>query len=128
MIRNLPLIALGAAALAACNSQPENIVAGAQPDPMANELAAAPPVELPPSIAASKIYRCKDNGTVTVDWLSDKKSANLRVGDATTSTALKAAVEGEALTAADGTSLTGAPGAANITLTLPGGAAQSCKG
>ena len=26
---------------------------------------------LPPSIAASKTYRCKDNSLVYVDWLSD---------------------------------------------------------
>ena len=38
----------------------------------------AAPVELPPAIAASKIYRCKDNSVVYIDWLSDNKSANVR--------------------------------------------------
>ncbi|MGI8932028.1 MAG: hypothetical protein ACR2FK_06600 [Sphingomicrobium sp.] len=127
MIRNITLIALGTAALAACNSEPDQIVAGGTPDPMATELASAPPVELPPAIAASKIYRCGDNSVVTIDWLADNKSANLRVGDATTPTQLKAAAEGDALTAADGTSLTGNATAASVSLTLAGKAALSCK-
>ena len=32
---------------------------------------AATPVALPPSIAASKSYRCGDNKLVYVDWMSD---------------------------------------------------------
>ncbi len=127
MIRNITLIALGAMALAACNPEPENIVADRAPDPMADALANAPAIELPAAILKTKIYRCKDNGLVSIDWLADKKSANLRVGEATTPTQLKAAVEGEAMTAADGTSLTGDAAAASISLTLPGKGALSCK-
>ena len=127
MKRHLILIALGTVALSACNVESENIVAGEVPDPMAGELAAAPPVELPPAIAASKTYRCKDNSLVSIDWLADNKSANVRVGNATTLVQLKAAVEGEALTAADGTSLTGNATAASVSLTLTGKGAQSCK-
>ena len=127
MIRHLTLIALGSLALVACNAEPENIVAGETPDPMAGALAGAAPVELPPAIAASKTYRCGDNSVVSIDWLADNKSANLRVGDATTPVQVKAAVEGEALTAADGTSLTGNATAASVSLTLAGKGAQSCK-
>ena len=127
MKRHLILITLGTVALAACNAESENIVAGGPSDPMAGDLAAAPPVELPPAIAASKTYRCKDNSLVSIDWLADNKSANLRVGNATTPVQLKAAVEGEALTAADGTSLTGNATAASVSLTLAGKGAQSCK-
>ncbi len=127
MIRHLTLIALGSLALVACNSEPENISADATPDPMATELASAPPIELPPAIAATKTYRCADSSVVSVDWLADNKSANLRVGDATTPVQVKAAAEGEALTAADGTSLTGTATAASISLTLAGKGAQSCK-
>lgn len=128
MIRNIPLIALASLALAACNSQPENVVAGDTPDPMANELASAPAVELPPAITASKTYRCGDNSLVTIDWLADKKSANLRVGDATSPTRLATAAEGEALTAEGGYSLTGTSAASSISLTLPGKTALTCKG
>lgn len=126
MIRHLTLIALGSLALPACDSNP-SITADSSPDPMANQLAGAAPVELPPAIAASKIYRCGDNSVVSIDWLSDKKSANLRVGDATTPVQVKAAAEGEAMSAADGTSLTGSATAASVSLTLAGKGAQTCK-
>ena len=55
------------------------------------------------------------------------QSANLRVGNVTTPVQLQAAVEGEALAAVDGTSLTGTATDANVKLTLPGKVAQSCK-
>ena len=126
MIRHLTLIALGSLALAACDSNP-SITADSSPDPMANQLASAAPVELPPAIAASKTYRCGDNSVVSIDWLSDNKSANVRVGDAATPVQVKAAAEGEALTAADGTSLTGNATAASVSLTLAGKGAQTCK-
>ena len=126
MIRNITLIALGSLALGACNSEPENLVGGGTPDPMAKELAGAAPVELPPAIAASKTYRCKDNSLVSIDWLADNKSANLRVGGATTPVQLKAAAAGGALTAADGTSLTGNAAAGKVGLTLSGQSATTC--
>ena len=71
MIRNLTLITVGALAIAACNNEDKTIVAGEQPDPMAEQLNNAAPVTLPPSIQASKTYRCKDNSLVYIDWLSD---------------------------------------------------------
>ena len=71
MIRNLTLIALGALAIAACNKEDHNIVAGEKPDPMAEQLNKAAPVALPPSIQASEAYRCKDNSLVYIDWMSD---------------------------------------------------------
>ena len=128
MIRNFPLIALASLALAACNSQPENVVAGETPDPMANELASAPPVELPPAIAKSKTYRCADNSTVTIDWLADNKGANLHVGDMPAPTPLRAAAEGEALIADGGFKLTGTIDASSVNLTLPTKPGQTCKG
>ena len=137
MIRNLPLIALGAVALAACDTQPETINAGETPDPMATELANAAPIELPAAIAATKTYRCKDNSLVSIDWLEGGKGANLRVGDSTTPIQLKAAAaapEGgneaaptEGLTAEGGYVLTGDASAATVNLTLPGKGSQSCK-
>ncbi|WP_037499654.1 hypothetical protein [Sphingomonas jaspsi] len=70
MIRTLTLTAVAALALAACNKEDKTIVAGPA-DPMADQLANAAPVELPPSIQAAKTYRCKDNSLVYIDWLSD---------------------------------------------------------
>ena len=73
MTRTLTLLSLAAAAaLAGCNNEDHTIVADpAGPDPMAGELANQGTVVLPPSIQASKSYRCKDNSLVYIDWLSD---------------------------------------------------------
>ena len=73
MTRPFTMIMLvAAAALAGCNSEDHTIVSDpAGPDPMANAVANASSVQLPPSIQASKAYRCKDNSLIYVDWLSD---------------------------------------------------------
>lgn len=81
MTTRLPLLALAAAlSLTACNNDDHTIVAGGPVDPMANDLANAAPVELPPAITASKSYRCTDNSVIYIDWLANgaarvKKSA-----------------------------------------------------
>jgi hypothetical protein len=122
----LPLFA--AAALAGCNTQPTTIVAG--PDEGDTPAGNTANVELPPSIAASKIYRCKDNSVVYIDWLRDASGkpagANFRAEQGGTPTQLKAAAEGEPMTA-EGYSLTGTQEAASVTLTRPDKASQSCK-
>lgn len=67
MTRNTLLITLAAAAaLAGCNSKGQTI----GDDDQANKVKNAP-VALPPSITASKSYRCKDNKLVYIDWMSD---------------------------------------------------------
>ncbi|HVJ71184.1 MAG TPA: hypothetical protein VM531_06720 [Sphingomicrobium sp.] len=131
MIRNISLIALASLALVAC--QQETIVANEQPDPMASELANAAPVELPPAIAASKTYRCKDNSLVQIDWLADNKGAYVHGADRT-QTHVKPAepVEGQPastdLTAEGGYVLKGNATASTVNLTMPGKGAQVCKG
>ena len=59
---------VAAASLAACNKQDHTIVAGSPGD---GEPVNTAGIVLPPSIAASKTYRCKDNSLVYIDWLSD---------------------------------------------------------
>ena len=93
MIRKLSLLVLGVSALAACNTEPENIVAGERPDPMADQLANAAPVELPPAIAASKTYRCKDNSLLYIDWYADG-SAMVKNDRSEAGTRVEAPVEG----------------------------------
>ena len=93
MIRNISLLVMGAAALAACNPNPTTVVANEAPDPMAAELANAAPVELPPAIAASKTYRCKDNSLLYVEWLSDG-SARVKKDKAEVGTGIPAPAEG----------------------------------
>jgi hypothetical protein len=130
MIRTLTLTALAALALAGCNSEPE--VVGGQPDPMKDELAKAAPVELPPSIASSKTYRCKDNSLVQIDWLAQDKGAYVHGADRTQTHLKKAEpVEGQPastdLVAEGGYVLKGDAKATSVSLTLPGKGAQVCK-
>ena len=77
MTRTTLLITLAAAAaLAGCNKEDHTIVAGGPPED--NTTAASNgPVALPPSITASKVYRCADNTVVYVNWMSDG-SANVK--------------------------------------------------
>ena len=70
MTRTPLLIMLAAAAaLAGCNKENHTIVAAPPGDDI--NAAANKPVALPPSIQASKTYRCADNTVVYVDWMSD---------------------------------------------------------
>jgi hypothetical protein len=131
MIRKICLIAVGAVALNAC--EPETIDGNKRPDPMQDQLANAAPVELPPAIAASKTYRCKDNSLVQIDWLAQNKGAYVH-GNGQEQTHLKPAepVEGKPastdLTADGGYVLKGNATASTVTLTMPGKGSQACKG
>jgi hypothetical protein len=120
----LALALTAAAALAGCNQEDHNIVAGGPADPMGNQANAD--VVLPPAIAHSKIYRCKDNSVVYIDWLADNKTANLRTDRNAPPTQLVAPEPGKPL-AAEGYSLTGRGEASSVTLTRPGTGSQSCK-
>jgi hypothetical protein len=60
-----------AAALAGCNKEDHTIVAGGEPEDNTANAVANANVQLPPSITASKSYRCADNKLVYVDWMSD---------------------------------------------------------
>lgn len=134
MTNRFTLLALGAAlTLAACNNDDHTIVQQGPADPLGNEAAAAAPVELPPSIAASKTYRCDGNKVVEIDWTErDGKpaGANIRVGaDTVVSVVTTAPAEGTGpFTAPDGTSITGTKGAASVKVTLPGQGAITCRG
>lgn len=121
----LLLSLVAAAALAGCNKQPT--VVGPDDDPANQAPAASGPVELPPAIAASKTYRCKDNSIVSVDWLADGTTANLRGGEGEPAVQLKAAEAGQPLTADGGYSLTGTADASSVTLARPGKGSQACK-
>jgi hypothetical protein len=118
------LALVAAAALAGCNQEDHNIVAGGPADPVGNQANAD--VVLPPAIAHSKIYRCKDNSVVYIDWLADKKSANLRTEQNAPPTQLTAPEEGKPMVA-EGYSLTGTGEGSTVTLSRPGTGSQSCK-
>jgi len=128
MTRTQLLLALAAtAALAGCgNNDDHTIVAGPDGDVANQSPAANAPVALPPSIASSKIYRCKDNSVVYIDWLSDNKSANFRAKQTDVPVTLSAPEAGQPMVA-DGYSLTGTPEAGSVTLARPGKGSQSCS-
>lgn len=120
----LPLLA--AAALAGCNDKSHTIVAGGEPDDdqPVNNVAVAN-IQLPPSILDSKSYRCGDNSIVYVDWMSDKKSANIRTERNGVPTHLTADAEGKPLSGG-GYSLSGAFNGSSVKLSGPGGN-KSCE-
>lgn len=121
--RLLPAAAVALLALSACHPKTETVTATA-PDPQAEALANRAPVELPPAITATKIFRCKDQSLATVNFFAGDKQVTVKVGDATTPVLLKAEKAGDPYKA-DGYTMTGTP--AGITLTSPGKPEQACK-
>lgn len=126
MKSSLPFAAAALLALAACNSNsgtPE--VLDTNPDPMAQELANAGSIELPPAIKAEKTMRCKDNSLAYVTFFEGDKQAVVRVEQNGTPTTLTAPNSGDPLVAEGGWKLTGTP--ENITLEQPGKEALTCR-
>jgi hypothetical protein len=122
--RILPAAALAALlVLAACNTKPETIVADGPADPDAAALNAAKPVELPPMLASSHAYRCKDNSLVYIDFFSNN-TATYKSSKEGTATVLTAPAAGEAY-AAPGYAIKGS--GMTIELTAPGKGTLSCK-
>jgi hypothetical protein len=114
-MKNISIIAVASAVLlAGCNKSDHTIVAGgpADNDEAAKQIEAKGPVELPPSITASKTYRCGDNSLLYVDWMSD--------GSARVKTAKTDA--GTAIPAGEGSPLTGTSSSASISYN-----GKSCK-
>ena len=119
----LLLTLAAAAALAGCNKQSHTIVAG----PPEDNTTVNTNVQLPPSIVATKLYRCADNSVVTVDYLSDGKSANVRAGKDTTSTQVVAPEAGQPMTAAGGYSVEGSKDSSSAKIAVPGHSSQTCN-
>lgn len=107
----LALTLLASAALAGCNKQDHTIVAGARDEANVANIA---DVVLPPSIAASKVYRCKDNSLVYIDWLSDGTARVKKSKDDYAASAVQVGQEGSPLKGA----------AADASITYNG---KSCK-
>lgn len=121
----LLLMVAAAAALAGCNKESHTIVSG-PPGYDTNTVANAN-VQLPPSITATKLYRCADNSVVTIDYLSDNKSATVHVGKGGAVTQVTSAEAGKPMTAAGGYSVEGSPTSSSAKIAVPGHPAQTCN-
>ena len=119
------LMLAAAAALAGCNKESHTIVAG-PPGDDANAAKNAN-VQLPPSIVATKLYRCADNSVVTVDYLSDNKSANVKAGKEGSVVQVTAPEAGQPMTAAGGYSVEGSATGSSAKIAVPGHASQTCN-
>ena len=120
------LMLAAAAALAGCNKESHTIVSGPPGDDTSNTAANAT-VQLPPSITATKLYRCTDNSVVTVDYLSDNKSANVKAGKDGSSVQVTAPEAGQPMTAAGGYSVDGSATSSSAKIAVPGHASQTCN-
>jgi hypothetical protein len=124
-MKNPILLAAPLLVLAACNSQPKQPeVLDSNPDPMANRLANAAPVELPPAIRADKTLRCGDGSLVGVTFFQGDKLVSVRVPSTATPVRLTAPEAGQPFTAEGGWKLTGDE--KSVTVTPAGKAALTC--
>jgi hypothetical protein len=114
-------VALSGAVLTACSSASGDTADASITD--ANKVVdeATP---LPPSIAESRPYRCKDGTVVFVDFMSDKKTAHLRLKKDGAPIELKSEAENGPFA---GTGYTVVANAAETGITLPEKSEQSCK-
>ena len=126
----LPLAAALAASLtlAACG-QSETVKAPETPDPTAETLKKAKPVSLPPAIASSQTYRCKDNSIVYVSYMTDGITAEVRDNEEEPPIAtLKAPTKGEPFTGQPGYEGFKLVGSGNqVTYTSPDSGTQTCS-
>lgn len=111
----LPLAAVALSiSLAACQPEPETVSTTA-PDPLADEIANAAPVELPPPVKASVTFRCQPGNVLRyVDFFQGDLQVNFRVAQGDSPIRLKAPTAGEPFTG-EGISVTGDPSKATIT-------------
>ena len=122
----LTLTLVAAAELAGCDNSDHTIVAGGPDEGEPTNVAANANVTLPPSITASKTYRCADNDVVYVDWLSDG-TANIRTEQNGSPTHLTALEPGKPITAPGGYSINGKSDAPSVRISVPGQSEESCK-
>jgi len=123
-----PLVLMLAAAAALAGCQPHTIGGDNSAENSTNTAEANANVQLPPSILATKLYRCADNSVVTVDYLSDNKSATVKAGKDGSPVQVTAAEAGKPMTSADGAiSVEGSPTGSSAKIAVPGHPAQTCN-
>jgi hypothetical protein len=109
--------------LSACSSEPE-VVDPRGPDPQAEALKNAAPVELPPAIQASRTFRCRDNSLVYADFYTNS-TVRVRQGTRTAEQTTLTAEGGNPPFRGEGWSVSA--NAEQVTITQPGRGSQSCR-
>ncbi len=116
--------------LAGCGQKEPEVVGGPQDDAVTIAARNAAPVSLPPAIASSKTYRCKDNSLFYANFLTDGVSANVRDKEEDPpSVNLVAPTAGEPFVgvAPAGTGFKLVGNGAQVTYTSPKSGTQVCK-
>lgn len=116
--------------LAACEQKEPEVVGGAAPDATSIAAKNKAPVALPPAIASSKTYRCKDKSVFYANFLTDGLTANVRdKEEEPPAVTLKAPAKGEAFVGVppqgEGFKLVGSGD--EVTYTSPDSGTQVCK-
>lgn len=113
------LLTAALAGLSACDMNPTEIGPGAERTSQSTPAATpAKPVTLPPSIAASKQYRCADNSLALVEFYSDDLSASVRTSATGTPARVVAPAKGDTMVGG-GYTLKGTKTDANVTFSSP---------
>ena len=110
--------------LAACGQSEPEVVDPRGPDPQAEALKNAAPVELPPAIQISRTFRCRDNSLVYADFYTNN-TVRVRQGSETAAQTTLTAEGGNPPYTADGWSIS--RNAEEVTITQPGRGSQSCR-
>lgn len=116
--------------LAACEQKAPEVVGGPAPDATSVAAANKAPVALPPAIASSKTYRCKDNSVFYANFLTDGLTANVRdKEEEPPAVTLKAPAAGEPFVGVEptGTGFKLIGSGDSVTYTSPDSGTQSCK-
>ena len=119
-MRIILLTVAAMAGLSACDMKPTEIGPGAEESARARTAPTTParPVTLPPSIAATKQFRCADNSLALVEFYSDDLSASVKTSATGTPTKITAPAKGETMVGG-GYTLKGGKTDANVTFSSP---------
>lgn len=115
--------------LSACEQKEPEVVGGPAPDATSIAAANQAPVTLPPAIASSKTYRCKDNSVVYANFMTDGTTANIRdkEEDPPRTTLIAPAAGQPFVGSGEGAGFALSGSGDTVTYTSPEGGTQSCK-
>jgi len=117
-LRTIVIPGLMIAALSACQKEAPKVVDSRSADTVGQAAALRKPVVMPPSIAATKQYRCADGSLAFAEFYSDDLSASVKSEAKASAVRIVAPAKGEAMVGG-GYSLKGTKADANIVFGTP---------